>query len=180
MNIVYYASDQAGCGNIRMIIPANIIAKNNLANVKISFAVTDELMQWADLIIWQRQHKLNLLDFAKKYKGIKKQIFELDDDLFSLTPANPAYIHYPNATLKQLTEFIKICDAVTCSTEPLRQVLLKYNNNVYTLQNCILSNYIIPPNKIENEIRVGWVGSAHHHDDLKYAIHAIKDVHNKY
>ena len=86
MNIVYYASDQAGCGNIRMIIPANIIAKNNLANVKISFAVTDELMQWADLIIWQRQHKLNLLDFAKKYKGIKKQIFELDDDLFSLTP----------------------------------------------------------------------------------------------
>ena len=163
-----------------MIVPANIIAKNNLAEVKVSFEVNDEIMQWADVIIWQRQYKPNLLAFAKKYKGIKKQIFELDDDLFSLTPANPAYVHYPNTVLKQLIEFIKVCDAVICSTDPLREVLLKYNSKVYTVQNCILSNYIIAPNEIKDEIRIGWVGSAHHHDDLKYAIHAVKEAQAKY
>lgn len=174
-------SDNGGCGNYRMIIPANIIAQNNLAELTISFTVSDELMQWADLIIWQRQYKPELLEFAKKYKALgKKQIFELDDDLFSITPANPAYKHYPNAVLKQLIEFIKTCDAVTCSTEPLKQVLQQYHNKVYVLPNCILSNYMIPPNPIKDEIRVGWIGSAHHHDDLKYAVHAIKEVQSKY
>lgn len=182
MKLLIFPADSSGCGSYRMIIPANIIAKNNLADVKVSFTVNDELMQWADLIIWQRQYKPNLLDFAKKYKALgKKQVFEIDDDLWSLTPANPAYVHYPHAILKQLNEFINTCDAITCSAEPLKQELVrKFKKPTYVLHNSILSNYIIPPNKIENEIRIGWVGSAHHHDDLKYAIHAIKDVHNKY
>ena len=180
--VLLLPADQAGCGNYRMIIPANIIASNKLADVKVSFEVRDDLMQWADLIVWQRQYKPNLLEFAKKYKALgKKQVFEIDDDLWSLTPANPAYVHYPHAVLKQLNEFINTCDAITCSTEPLKQVLVqKFKKPTYVLPNSIISNYIIPPNEIKDEIRIGWIGSAHHHDDLKYAIHAIKDVHNKY
>ena len=53
-----------------MILPAKVMIANKLAEVQVSMAVTDEQLEWADIIVWQRQYKDNLLALAKQFADL--------------------------------------------------------------------------------------------------------------
>ena len=181
--ILFAPSDDRGCGWYRIIIPAKVLVASKLAEVQVSMTITEEQLEWADIIVWQRQYKDNLLTLAKQFSH-KKHIFELDDNLFAIAPDNPVYKVYQDTEIRQkLGEFIQFCDHVTCSTEPLRQALLKYNKNVTVLPNSTLPEYLqLPtsPTNTKKEVRIGWMGSIHHYNDLRIVEGALKDICNKY
>ena len=179
-NITICPSDKSGCGWYRCLLPAAIMQEKEKLNITVSFNPTHELLRNSDLIVWQRQYKPNLLKLAKEYSH-KKHIFELDDNLLAIAPDNPSYKAYQDKSIKEnLYKFIQFCDHVTCSTEPLKDELSKYNKNVSVLHNSILPEYARKPNNTNDTIRVGWQGSAHHYNDLKFITNALVEVCNTY
>ena len=179
-NITIFPSDQSGCGWYRCLLPAAIMQEKEKLNITVSFNPTHEVMEKSDLVVWQRQYKPNLLTLAKEYSH-KKHIFELDDNLLNIAPDNPSYKAYQNKEIKEnLYKFIQFCDHVTCSTEPLKEVLSRYNKNVTVIQNNILPEFKRIPESTKDTIRIGWQGSAHHYNDLKFITNALVDICNTY
>ena len=180
MKVIVFPSDQSGCGWYRCLLPAAVIQTEKLLDIEVSFNPTHEVMQRADICVWQRQYKPNLLTLAKEYAH-KKHIFELDDNLLNIAPDNPSYKAYQNKEIKEnLYKFIQFCDHVTCSTEPLKEVLSRYNKNVTVVTNSILPEFKRIPEINNSSIRIGWQGSAHHYNDLKFITNALVEVCKKY
>lgn len=79
------------------------------------------------------------------------------------------------------------CDAVTCSTNQLRNILLKYNKPVYTIPNTIgrkqlvIANDLIK-NKTKNEkVRIGYFsGTRTHNSDFLEVAGILKEILEQY
>ena len=180
MKVTLFPADRNACGWYRCLLPAAIIQSEKLLDIEVSFNPTHEIMEKSDIFVWQRQYKPNLLKLAKEYSH-KKHIFELDDDLLNIAPDNPSYKAYQDKSIKEnLYKFIQFCDYVTCSTEPLKEVLSRHNKNVTVLHNCILPEFKRIPEINNDTIRIGWQGSAHHYNDLKFITNALVEICNIY
>lgn len=124
-----------------------------------------------DIVIVQRcylYHIVKQIKDACEFIGIPC-VFETDDDYLHLDPQNPAYasILHPSVfqtligedgqlrpgvsgeqfiqarreALEGYKEIIRMMDAVTVSTEELKQTLLPYNKNIHVFENCVLNVY---------------------------------------
>lgn len=184
MNIVFVYGDFSGCGWYRCIMPAEVINNRKLANAIATNVITDQVMEWGDIFVWQRQHNDKIFDIVSKYRH-KKHVAEFDDNLLQIPTTNPAYKQVTDEVKKKFIKMVKLCDAVTVSTEPLKEVFSRYHQNVFVLPNSIPINYMNVPdihklNEDKEEVRIGWCGSAYHHDDLRYILHPLYEVALKY
>lgn len=184
MNIVFVNADFSGCGWYRCIMPAEVINNRKLANAIATNVITDEVMEWGDIFVWQRQHNDKIFDIVSKFRH-KKHIAEFDDNLLQIPTTNPAYKQVTDEVKKNFIKMVKLCDAVTVSTQPLKEVFSRYHQNISVLPNSIPINYLNVPdiqkfNEDKEEVRIGWCGSAFHHDDLRYILHPLYEVASKY
>lgn len=204
MKILAFISGYDGCGYYRVQLVAKYLNKLPDVYMKISFEYSKELMDWADLIILQKQVNQKAIPFVEYAKSLgKKIITEVDDDYFNIPEWNPAHSYYKDKT-EGLVNFYKISDAMTVTNDHLAQQMRKYNPNVYSLPNSIDIPFIEKLKKLPQEDKyrhikyldkdqkklsleevfyflegkkvIGWGGSPTHLRDLQQATTALIEM----
>jgi len=191
MKILYIPGDKKGCGFYRMMMPANAIMEQKLAEVNVSFMLNPQEMEWADLIIIQRPACWEALEYVRAARSIgKKVIYELDDYLQGTPLDNPGVKYWDGMVGKigVTLEILKNCDAVTTTTQRLANELALWNRNVHVLPNFLdevmWNNVAYTPEfeqkKKDDIIRIGWEGAAGHWADLELVANIVKKITDDY
>jgi len=131
--------------------------------------VTLRDLQGYDVITAQRWNRHEGLEVWRRARGpFSRLVFELDDDVFSITPENwQAYQLYGRPDIRDaVSHAVETADLVTVSTEPLAQVMREYNGNVTVLGNCVPGWVLDLPRPQRDRPRIGWGGGASHGVDI--------------
>lgn len=204
MNILALISGYDGCGYYRIQLVAKYLNKLDDVYMKISFEYSKDLIDWADLIILQKQVNQKAIPFVEyaKSKG-KKIITEVDDDYFNIPEWNPAHKYYQDKK-ENLINFYKLSDAMTVTNDHLALEMSKYNSNVKVLPNSLDIPFIENLKKLPEEEKfrhinyldknqkklsiteafefikdkkvIGWGGSPTHLRDLQQATPALIEL----
>jgi glycosyltransferase involved in cell wall biosynthesis len=175
VKIFGWAADNAGPGWYRLRVPLDELAKHG-HQVEISTVMPEWALDEADVIIGQRTCQPGATErwrqlAAGVYGHRPLLVFELDDDLWDLDPANrPAWSFYRRTPglLDNLAECAKLADVCTVSTEPLADVVREYNRNVVVLPNQLPAvAYSKPKSCNPAHMFIGWAGGASHELDVK-------------
>lgn len=122
-----------------------------------------------------------LLALAEHYG--KKVVFDLDDNHFDVKPGTTAHEVYQVGKPERyfVSAAISLANALTVSTEPLREVYSKIQTNITVLPNCNDINdwKVNMPDK-GNTVKIGYAGSTTHNADFDMVIPALVDVLKKY
>lgn len=208
MNIVTFISGYDGCGYYRAVVPS--LALNKFPNIKatIQTQYSKPIINWADIIVLQKQYKEDAwpwLQYAKKQN--KVILYEADDDYFNIPEWNPTAKWFDQHQDKWL-RFIKESDALIVSTDHLKKQYLQYNPKIFVLENGINfdiikkleqqnpikkvykvgSNYQkteilkeeIIQSKKDGFIHIGWGGSPTHRKDLSLIEDLFLEILSKY
>lgn len=129
--------------------------------------------QAADIIIFQRvetRHALAAFYAMKDQFPDKPILSEIDDDIFDVAPYNPAAgCLKPGSDLTQFAiDQFRNSDGIITSTPYLKEVYSEFNEHIYVVPNSLdLLMWDSVPRKKKGGIRVGWIGSGSHSEDLK-------------
>lgn len=177
VEFMFFVGDLAGCAHYRIYIPTLGLLRRG-HECRVSMIINDKIEALnPKTIIASRQHKPEVLEYFVKWKSEgKKIIYDVDDDLFTLYPSNPAYKSYQNIK-NEVVNVLKVCDLITVSTDPLIEVYNKINPNVKVLPNQILREYksYYCSNNTDT-IRIGWAGSNTHETDFGVAAYDLLEI----
>jgi glycosyltransferase involved in cell wall biosynthesis len=109
------------------------------------------------------------LAFQEDYK--KKILIEVDDEVIDV-PADSPWVKSgikPGGILENLfREQFKQADGIVVSTDYLKKVYERYNDNVHVIPNAIDFNlWNNPVTHGTKKVRIGWAGGANHERDLE-------------
>jgi hypothetical protein len=122
-----------------------------------------------DVIVAQRWNKHTGLGVWRRARTpYSRLVFDLDDDLWNITPENwAAYQLYGRPEIRDAVEHsAEVSDLVTVSTPPLAGMLRQFNPAVTVLPNCVPDWALELPRMRRDRPRVGWGGGAGHGIDL--------------
>lgn len=170
MKVFGWLADHAGCGWYRVVLPLGELRQHG---VETAWAGRMHSSQWeSDILIAQRTclpGPTSALQRIVRHKGNRPAvIMELDDDLWRIDQSNPlSKGFYTDPQIRHnLTKNLEVADAVTVSTEPLAEIVRKWNKNVHILPNTVpteLANWV--PGRYTDRVTVGWQGSPTHDGD---------------
>jgi len=128
-----------------------------------------------------------MFNFRDKHK--KKVIIDVDDNYLDILPSNPLYDKFKPTKKNRaiLGATLSFADAITVSTEPLKQRLLRHFKEVYGLDKKI---FVLPnfndvndwnhvPEK-QDKFIIGYSGSNSHQDDLRMVMPVVDKIMRKY
>ncbi|MDI6821785.1 MAG: glycosyltransferase family 4 protein [Actinomycetota bacterium] len=147
------------------------------------FLTIDRVREF-DIIVFQRQFiasSLRAIDYANSLG--KLTVYELDDDLWHIDKASPAYNFWSDPRkLRAVEAALKACQLVTTSTPYLAELLRQYNKNVVVLPNMLPSEYwqVKHESREDGKIIIGWAGGAHHWSDLEILRGTIEQILDDY
>lgn len=195
LNILFIPRDNKGCGFYRMMVPANEIKRQDLANVVVNFGWDWEMVKWAHIVIIQRMADLPAYEAIDQAQSMgKRVIYEIDDFLNAVSPWNPSFDFWspmgPN--LGRSLKIMQKCDAVQVSTDRLQKEYVLWNPRVEALGNYLdhslwdqpawtathWTNYYKKKN--DGIIRIGWAGAGSHYHDLQLVEMVLTDLLKKY
>ena len=193
---------------LRLIEPAEAmfnagyIEKPKIATIE-GFLKEQEFFEDADIVWFQgylaQIFLLKLLEIRLNNPKIKL-VFDMDDNLFALTKANPSYTAYceeelvdvgggtmvrcdayTNRIARRLAETMLMeSDALICTTPLLANVYYKYNSNIYLMQNWLdwdnWNQPHIPFRTDDGFVKIGWQGGNTHILDWVVAHEAVVEV----
>jgi len=112
----------------------------------------------------------------------RKIVYEIDDFLIDIPVDNPnREIANKRA---QIIDLLQEADAVTVTTDTLRDNLSIYNKNIYVLPNYIdleiWGRDLWEPNICKDRLVIGYIGTPTHKEDLEMIFPAIKKVIDRY
>ena len=148
----------------------------------------DMLHEISDIAIWQMSHTMISYSLFMAYREknhLKKPLLlEIDDDAFNLNPENTAFESYnPNSNLEYFAEMqIRNANAVIVSTEYLKSMYSKYNENIVVIPNAIDFEKWdrVKNRKTKDIVRIGWAGGQAHAKDLNIIARIIPEILSKY
>lgn len=95
-------------------------------------------------------------------------VYELDDDIFNVPESNPGYPYYSQVAVQENTKTCaRLADLVTVSTEPLAEIMRKFNPNTIVLPNFVDEDVLKIPRPNNPQLVVGWAGGHTHREDFK-------------
>jgi len=201
VKILFYISGYDGCGYYRVQMVAKYLNKLPNITAKISSQYDNNEIKKADIIVVQKQTNPKALPYIRYARSIgKKVISECDDDYFNIPTWNPAYQYYKNLG-NELISFYTLSNAMTVTTNFLKNQLIKYNPNIYVTPNSIdfetqdsfgkmsevelkqFTRYMdmnqndLPHSEVKeflkDKITIGWGGSPTHFRDLNQTTEAL-------
>jgi len=206
-NVIMWRADQAGCGWARIDMIADKLNEFCGDKIKATPSMVMNPKEWVDLdskgtiikrkfdlTIHQRQYGTpNLKNFRFLKNKLKIPcIYEIDDYLHGVSKMSTAYYAYNPNTQKErfanIETYLRESDAVTVTTDYLKKLYSKFNNNIYVLPNCVDFQEIYTPEMIalreehrarheaKKEIWIGWAGSNTHLPDLLIIVDAVKQI----
>ncbi|WP_407423345.1 glycosyltransferase [Methanobrevibacter sp.] len=138
-----------------------------------------------DLVIVQRD--VIDLEFSKllvkvcRLYGIKL-IYEIDDDLVNMDTTQPDFKRYVEK-INVVRYLAENASAVTVTTDSLKYSLSGFNNNIEIIPNVLTDSWVLNENFKSNDgetIKIGYMGTTTHANDLKLIEKAISNVRDDY
>jgi glycosyltransferase involved in cell wall biosynthesis len=172
----------SGCMYWRMKLPMDQLAAHG-HDVTMASADTDKgklitasTMAGHDVIVAQRFNKPSGVHVYREARTpYSRLVYEVDDDVFHITPENfVAYRLWQRPDiLDACTHAMEVSDLVTCTTEPLAEILREYNPNVAVLPNLIPGWVCDAERKRRDRPAVGWAGGASHGVDVAQIVSPV-------
>jgi hypothetical protein len=166
----------SGCAYNRMQLPMHALrdhghdvhyADSSDAHHPLTVTLAD--LRGYDVIVAQRWNKHEGLEIWRRARTpYSRLVYELDDDLFHVTPENwKAYNMYGDPQIRDaVSHAAEVADLVTVSTEPLAEVMREFNPNVAVLANRVPGWVLDLPRLRRDRPRAGWMGGASHGVDI--------------
>mgnify|MGYP001577739387 CR=1 FL=1 len=200
--VVYFkeSTNRNGCGFYRIYQPAVKLSERGsvMACPSSELKTIEDKELWferADLIVTQITSDIQLeMMITEKAKGKGRWVIDWDDNVFNVSPYNPAYkdhgikevevtlggekktlwedgrdgfsIKSNKERLIIFTECLRNADLVTTPSPILSGMFKKINPNVKVLRNFLDLNVWKPlPTQKDDKIRIGWQGGDSHFED---------------
>lgn len=111
-------------------------------------------------------------------------LFLCDDNIWELPPNNPARNTYEQADIAhRYQEIMRQANMVTTSTPYLAERCRKFNKDVRLFRNLVdpgIAEFKSSGRDRPGEIRIGWHGTPHHHDDIAIVDEAFLTIIQRY
>lgn len=108
------------------------------------------------------------MELWESWQGKTRLVYDIDDDVFSSDHEGSLWHRLPEC--RDIAAYlISISDLVTVSTEPLVEVVKRYNPNVVVLPNCVHEDLLKLERPAREQVTVGWSGGTSHLRDFRYA-----------
>ena len=195
LKILFIPADNHGCGFYRMMVPANEIKRQNLADIQISYGWDWKMVEWAHLVVIQRQSDSSAFEAIEQAHSLgKKVIYEIDDYLQGISPHNPAFDFWSpmGPHLGRALNLMRKCDAMQVSTPRLKNEYALWNPVIECMPNYLDKTLWDTPawtathwdnyykKKNDGIIRIGWAGAGSHYHDLQLIEEVITKICQKY
>lgn len=181
MNIIAFSND-TGSRQWRLDGIANYINSRTDHEMYVtSHKHWDEDILGADLIIAQMWRHPKGIDIAHEQGA--KVVYEADDIILGTGGKERKTLMDLSPEEEQMTiETIQKCDLVTVTTEKLAEHYRQFNSNVVVLPNYLDYMWWGKPLEIKSrgKLRLGWMGSLSHREDLMMIAPVIKKIIDKY
>ena len=179
--------DKGGAGYWRMVLPARAIAGEGVhidvtsADVKFDYLLEYDTIMVQRLSDWESYYVLEKLKKAGKHI-----VYDIDDDIFSLTPDNPAFHVIGRDNQQAAAACMKLADKVTTTTDVLanrlRQIVDDISpevipNAMDTRDGWLPTEETGSPDEWK---RIFWQGSAPHEQDWGVCIEAVDRIMGKH
>ena len=177
-------SDGSGPGYWRLTIPFKHMIEHKTTdeypisiNLNIDECKSADMIQ-ADVVVVSRLHSKQHIDTIASLKKMGKAvIYDLDDDLFDISPDNPAIIAYTTERLDNTKIMMDLVDVLVTTNHYLADALAeKTETKIVIIPNGIdLPSYQPRINKSRDGFkRVLWMGSQSHDSDIAIMAGAIE------
>lgn len=104
----------------------------------------------------------------ESWAGKTRLVYDIDDDVFSSDHEGSLWHRLPEC--RDIAAYLlALSDLVTVSTEPLVEVVKRYNRNVVVLPNCVHEDMLKIVRPRRERVTVGWSGGTSHLRDFRYA-----------
>ncbi len=214
MKIAAFAHERSACTTIRIKHPVEKIAKLKLADVHVigkGDPETDKVVRESDVVFLGRAGGQHIVAMMETLKGIgKKAVYDLDDNLFNISPLSPHYkdfgimpvefdtdagkrylwqqgvmgfdVHHNRKMRKFFIDIIRAAACITVTTEPLAKIYRRMNDNVRVIPNALeFSSWEKPPIVWErDEVRLLYTGAANHQEDWLFVCPVLEELQREY
>lgn len=136
-------------------------------------------MQGYDIVIGQRFNHYGGLGTWRRARGpFNRLVYEIDDDVFSVTPANwqAFHVYSKPEIIEAVTHMASVADLITTTTEPLADVMRRKtgNENVAVLPNCV-PGWLLDAERVPRQRpAIGWQGGASHGLDVGLIVGPVR------
>lgn len=176
--------DKGGAGYWRMVLPTRYMEK---AYQDVSIDVTGGELKFEYLLEYEVIMVQRLMDWRSFYvlerlkKAGKRIVYDIDDDIFSLTPNNPAFHVISRDNQTAAAACMKLADAVTVTTEVLQSRIAQVTGvSPIVIPNALdTSDRWLPTEKTgspDGNKRIFWQGSSTHAADWEVCIAAVDRI----
>lgn len=165
---IFAFHDNSGCGEYRIKLPFGELARHG-HEVAMSEGGTGEDAKGYEIIVAQRTDKYDALPVWRRFKAQRsKLVYEIDDDVFNTDPVNwMAHRVYSQLDVQDaVAHAAEVADLVTVTTQPLAEVMRRFNPNVTVIPNHIPTETLDIERPRRDRLVVGWAGGASHGSDL--------------
>jgi len=185
LKVVFVCGDKSGPHYHDIFIPSNFFHKYNLLECESQFNLDYQQLVTADICHFQRQYAPESFIVMKQLQEQGKVcIFLCDDNVWELPSGNPAIGTYQQAdVIHRYQSIMSRANAVTTSTPYLVAKCKEHNPNSFMFRNLVdpaIADMAAPGIDNPDEIRVGWTGTPHHHDDVVLIDEACLEIVQKY
>lgn len=174
---VFAIQDGGGCGYYRIREPFDQMASQGL---DVSYGLHQrehckvggcrncgDLTADTDVFVGQRVGTADSMHQWLKLWRNHKIVWETDDDLWTIDPANTrATTFYTPELLEAVERIVRVAHMVTVSTDHLAEVMSRFNRNVVVLPNHINASLLDMERPHRGRLVVGWAGGDSHQRDL--------------
>lgn len=182
--VLLQPADIAGCGYYRMLEPASVMARKEIAEALSGFDLlhpNEQSRLQPDAVIFQRQIYENQVKRMRQTRKFLKSfmVFELDDLITNVPVKSLHRNEIPADTVRWLREATRLCDRFIVSTESLAQAMRGYNDDIRVVPNRLDSQRWGGLRAMRNQgqkPRVGWAGSVSHSGDLELIVDVVKEL----
>jgi len=158
---VFGFHDGHACGRYRILLPFDQLQKHG-HDVDVNWGWHDRCEDYR-IIVGQRVGKPEALPIWRRLKAKHRLVYETDDDVFTIDPTNAqAYLAHSPEIVDAVEFAAAAADLVTVSTEPLAQVMRRYNDNVVVLPNHIEAALLDVQRPRRERVTIGWGGGDSH------------------
>lgn len=182
--MLFIGASWSGCAWYRLHVPGAQLKALGY-EVVLDSVLKPEDVDHFDVIVFQRQFQPEALAAIRSANAAGKlTVFELDDDVWSLTPTNPGYAAWADPiAVRGLVDCIRAAQLVTTTTPALAEKLKRFNPAVRVLRNMLPLegwDYPSPREQCDDRVVLGWAGSSSHVEDLALldgTVQQILDAH---
>ncbi len=175
LDVFGWLADRTGCGTLRIMKPFDALSAEKGYNVQYSEKMVGGPDELPKTFVGQRVCKdgpSQLWFNIGVMKDRPHMVYEVDDDLWNIDASNVKAFNWfvkgidDTNTLHNvqgnIARNVAVADTVTCTTEPLAELLRRFNPNVHVIPNYIPRWVTEWERPRQEQVTIGWGGSGTH------------------